>query len=223
MASIPDLSGYVRDALEVELPEFTPRPSTISGSPAESAVVLYQDAHLEVGVWECTPAGHSFVGVIVYGRGASMSLGDAYGCSSLEVCELVRVALSPGRHVPTSRPLGYSLRLLSRMNPGLRLVVSFADPAQGHVGTLYQATNWIFAGVTAEAPMFLYRGRWCHLREVAFGAFGKGGAVAGFRDLPQRTAPPKYRYLYPFASGLRRELVERFADLPYFVASIGNE
>jgi hypothetical protein len=25
MASIPDLSGYVRDALEVELPEFTPR------------------------------------------------------------------------------------------------------------------------------------------------------------------------------------------------------
>ena len=55
MASIPDLSGYVRDALSVELPEFTPRPSAIAGNPTESAQILYQDEHLEVGIWECTP------------------------------------------------------------------------------------------------------------------------------------------------------------------------
>jgi uncharacterized protein len=76
MASIPDLSGYVRDALEVELPEFASRPAIISGSPAESAVVLYQDAHLEVGVWECTPgvfpgarAGYNELMVFVKGAG----------------------------------------------------------------------------------------------------------------------------------------------------------
>jgi uncharacterized cupin superfamily protein len=76
MASIPDLSGYVRDALEVELPEPTARPSVISGSPAESAVVLHKDEHLEIGIWECTPGvfpgariGYNELMVFVKGAG----------------------------------------------------------------------------------------------------------------------------------------------------------
>jgi uncharacterized cupin superfamily protein len=76
MASIPDLSGYVRDALAVELPAFTPRPSVIAGTPTESAQVLYQDEHLEVGIWECTPGtfpgarvGYNELMVFVQGSG----------------------------------------------------------------------------------------------------------------------------------------------------------
>lgn len=162
------------------------------------------------GVWE----SDRWAGAIVYGRGATPTLGDPYGLDKLEVCELVRVALAPGRTVPTSRALGVSLRMLQRSNPQLRLVVSFADAAQGHVGTLYQATNWLYFGLTSAAQQFFYKGRWCHNREISSGAFGKGGAVANMAALPKRTAPPKHRYLYPLDEQLRTLLAQRAQPYP---------
>jgi hypothetical protein len=149
------------------------------------------------------------VGAIIYGRGATPHLGAPYGCSSLQVCELVRVALAPGRVHPTSRALSVSLRLLARTNPGLRLVVSFADISQGHVGTLYQATNWVYSGTTAAANEYYFRGRWCHQREITSGAFGKGGAIRDYSNLPKRPAAQKHRYLYPLAPELRASLPSR--------------
>ena len=69
-----------------------------------------------------------------------------FGLESTEACELVRVALAPGRHHPTSQCLAQSLKLLRRQSPGLRLVVSYADTKEGHLGIIYQATNWLFLG-----------------------------------------------------------------------------
>lgn len=172
------------------------------------------------GVWELG----AFVGVIMYGRGASKELGTQWGCTSLECCELVRIALAPGRKVPTSRALSVSLRMLRKSSPDLKLVVSFADSAQGHVGKLYQSTNWVYAGLTAPAPTYLYKGRWCHLREIASGAFGKGGAVAGFRDLPKRISPPKHRYLYPLHDSVRARVVPQpYPKAPAVIESAGAE
>lgn len=159
------------------------------------------------GVWE----SGAFVGCIMYGRGASKELGTQWGLTFTQCCELVRIALAPGRVVPTSRALSVSLRMLHSSSPDLKLVVSFADAAQGHVGKLYQATNWLYCGMTAPAPTYLHKGRWCHLRDVTSGAFGKGGAVANYRDLPKRIAPPKYRYLYPFDAAVRASVKQ----LPY--------
>lgn len=154
------------------------------------------------GVWEA----QRFVGVIVYGRGASQHLGAAFGCTQFETCELVRVALAPGRTVPTSRALGISLRLLRFGNPDLKLVISFADPAQGHAGILYQATNWLYTGLTSSSPQYLWRGRWCHNREMTSGAFGKGGRVANISDLPMRMTEPKHRYVYPLLEATRASI-----------------
>jgi len=159
------------------------------------------------GVWE----HGSFVGAIIYGRGAARTLGAAWGCDQTQCCELVRIALAPGRTVPTSRALSVSLRMLAKTNPGMQLVVSFADPAQGHVGTLYQATNWLYTGDTAPASQYFYKGRWCHLRDVTSGAFGKGGAVPGYRDMPKRATLPKHRYVFPLTNEVRK----RVAALPY--------
>lgn len=162
------------------------------------------------GVWEA----ERYVGAIIYGRGASPTLGQKYGLTSLQCCELVRIALAGGRSTPTSSILARSLRLLARDNPGLCLVVSFADPAQGHIGTLYQAANWYFDGATDCSPHYFYRGRWCHVREVCSGAFGKGGAVVGLDALPQRTVPGKLRYTYPLNRRMRALLKERAQPYP---------
>lgn len=151
------------------------------------------------GVWE----RGTFVGAIIYGRGASPELGNAWGLSSTQCCELVRIALAPGRKLPTSRALSVSLRMLAKGNPDLQLVVSFADVEQGHVGVLYQATNWLYAGKSGGGHKFFYKGRWCHQREITSGAFGKGGSIADYRDLPKRVSLPKHRYIYPLHSQLR--------------------
>ena len=53
-----------------------------------------------------------------------------------------------------------ALRLLARHSPGLRLVVSYADPAQGHVGTIYQAAGWTYLGVTPPTTCVPYSIIW---------------------------------------------------------------
>jgi hypothetical protein len=45
------------------------------------------------GVWE----GKKFCGSIIYGLGANRHIARPFGLKDQEVCELVRVALAPGR------------------------------------------------------------------------------------------------------------------------------
>ena len=43
------------DPLGMELDPIGPKPNPTRGEPVESGKVLFADAHVEVGVWECTP------------------------------------------------------------------------------------------------------------------------------------------------------------------------
>jgi hypothetical protein len=67
------------------------------------------------GVWE----SDEFVGAVIFGRGAVSDLGTRYGLIQTECAELVRVALRSHRNHVT-RIIAESLRLLKRVNPGLR-------------------------------------------------------------------------------------------------------
>lgn len=99
-----------------------------------------------IGVWESS----RFVGTIIFGLGASPSLGKRYGLSTFECCELVRIAL--GNHTwEVSKMLTISMRLLRSKNPGSRMVISFADTHQNHHGGVYQASGWYYLGVTSPS------------------------------------------------------------------------
>ena len=99
------------------------------------------------------PVSHAFgayadgelVGVVTYGAPASRHLCE--GVCGPEwagaVIELNRLCCEPWQNL-ASRLVGQSLRMLPRP----AVVVSFADSAQGHVGYIYQATNWIYTGMT---------------------------------------------------------------------------
>lgn len=85
-------------------------------------------------------------GVILYAVGATPNIGKPYGIPTGGVLELVRVALN-GKQEHTSQAVSMSLKQLKTDVPQCRLVVSFADCDQHHLGTIYQATNWLFVGL----------------------------------------------------------------------------
>lgn len=47
-----------------------------------------------------------------------------------------------------------ALRGLKEYRPQIRAVISFADSTEGHVGTIYQATNALFCGTTGSATFY---------------------------------------------------------------------
>lgn len=84
-------------------------------------------------------------GVILFGTGASPKIGNQYGLWQGEILELVRVALN-GKQECTSQCVAAALKEVHRMNPVVKMIVSFADCDQNHIGTIYQATNWQYVG-----------------------------------------------------------------------------
>ena len=149
---------------------------------------------VRVGVWEDS----AFIGVVLFSRGACPWLGTKYGLGQIECVELTRVAMRE-HQAPVSRIVALSIRFLRRFCPGLRLIVSFADPKQGHHGGIYQAGNWIYTGASAEEPEVLVGGRWRHNRTA--------GEHPEWKGFPRRIVPGKHRYLFPLDQEVRAKVL----------------
>jgi len=96
------------------------------------------------GVWE-----DRFIGAVVFSKGAGGTTKRAtrYGLERIEAAELARVALTTHK-APVTQIVAESLRRLKKVNPGLRLVISYADTRFGHHGGIYQASNRTHAGLS---------------------------------------------------------------------------
>ena len=88
----------------------------------------------------------SLVGVVTYGMPASPWLckGICGNENRHLVLELNRLVLTHNIKNEASFLVGRSLTLL----PKPHVIVSYADTAQGHVGIVYQACNFLFTGTT---------------------------------------------------------------------------
>jgi hypothetical protein len=159
---------------------------------------------IKVGIWE----DDRFTGVVIFSRGATPHLPKPYGLTQIECCELTRVAMRE-HEAPVSQVLAQAIRYLRETNLGMRLIVSFADPEQGHHGGIYQATNWIYAGTMGEKRYFRIHGAVMHPRSV--------GMKYGKQSLPWIQAhvdpkaewvlkPGKHRYLFPLDRKMRRQI-----------------
>ncbi len=165
--------------------------------------------NVRIGVWE----DETFIGCVIFARGSNKHIGMPYGLNQDMCVELVRVAFQRHR-APVSRILSIACRMASRQSPGLRLIVSFADTGQGHVGTIYQAAGWTFVGVGSDdvrsRPYRARDGSIQHWRTVAARLHWYGlpstieGAVAmGYVPLSKK---PKYRYIYPLDAAMRAQI-----------------
>lgn len=90
-------------------------------------------------------ADNEWCGCVCFGRGATPNIASSFGMVQGEVIELVRVALN-GKQECTSQAVAMALKQLHKDVPLIHLVVSYADIDQDHLGTIYQATNWIYVG-----------------------------------------------------------------------------
>ncbi len=157
---------------------------------------------VKIGAWE----NNKFIGVVIFSPGASAYSGRRYGLSKQQICELTRVALSCHKN-PVSKILSISMKFLKLKNPGLRMIVSYADPRQNHHGGIYQAGNWIYSGVTEPGGDFEYLidGKWTHPRSVKE-KFGFKGKALIEKGVKVRKPTDKHRYLMPLDDEMRKKI-----------------
>ncbi len=159
----------------------------------------------KVGAWE----DGQFIGCVIFGHGATPEIGKPFGLSTLEVCELVRVALSKHK-TPTSRIVAVAIRMLKQISPGLRLIVSFADWSQGHHGGIYQAGGWVYVG-SNEYHAYRVNGEMIHPKSL-HDRYGRGGQSipwlrANVDPLAERVANGlKHKYVYPLDDAMRAQI-----------------
>ena len=159
---------------------------------------------VRIGLWE----DDEFIGCVVFGRGANKSIGSPYGLKQTECIELCRVALREHK-TPVSQLMANAIRFLKRKSPGIRLVVSYADPAQNHHGGVYQAGNWVYTGAGSPDRQFVVHGKARHPKSIhSMGVKQSIEAVRKHLD-PNATllfTPGKHRYLYPMDKPMRKQI-----------------
>lgn len=163
-------------------------------------------------------------GVILYAVGANKHLGNLYNLPTGGVLELVRIALN-GKQEHTSKALSLSIKQLHKDVPQCRLIVSYADMDQNHLGTIYQATNWIYTGESKSDSYFIINGKKVHRKSID----SKMVIIDGVKkhcpqtlEMVRKFFDPnaeifrskgKRKYLYPLDKAMRKQ-IEQYAK-PY--------
>lgn len=161
-------------------------------------------------------ATEEIVGVVLYGVPASRALQKGVcGAEYADlVGELTRLWIKDGtpKNVE-SFLIGNTIKL-----QGFKILVSYAECRQGHVGFVYQATNWLYTGLSAK------RNDWWidgvedakHLRHIwdKYGGINEAKKVLGDR-MVKVPRPRKHRYVYFNCN--KREKKELMSKLRYKV------
>ena len=169
--------------------------------PISYAFGLYEDTQL--------------VGVVTYGVPASSSLRSGI-CGEEhvgKVIELNRLCCDNKKNY-ASTLVGRSLQML----PKPSIVVSYADTEQGHVGYVYQATNFIYTGLSAKRTDWKLKGmEHLHGQTIAdmskLAAGGERGSRAKFMrnkfgdDFYLEDRPRKHRYIFFTGNKYQKKLM----------------
>ena len=154
------------------------------------------------GVWE----DNKFIGCIIFGSGACNNLLKPYNLKQNEGCELVRIALKKHK-TPVSKMINITLNILRKTYPGLKLVVSFADRNEGHYGGIYQASNWIYTGLSPDSYFYKDKtGKIWHPRNVSRDTWKPSISISP--DVCVKILKiGKHRYLYPLTKEMRKNIL----------------
>ncbi len=139
------------------------------------------------------------VGAVVFTSGARQGHRLLNAARPRDVATLSRLYLKDDLPKNAeSRVVGVALRALRRETP-LKMVLSYADPAAGHVGTIYKASGWIYLGRTEpNTYVDLGDGRLHHPRSV-YNRFGSNSVghlrSTGVAAIRKRVGG-KHRYAY---------------------------
>lgn len=161
---------------------------------------------------------NEWCGCIIFSPGATPHIASAVGMNKGEVCELVRVALN-GKQPCTSECVSKALRQLHKDAPHIKIVVSYADIDQNHIGTIYQATNWLYLGDmdVGQRGAFIVNGKKMHPKSVHSKRWVQ--SVQWLREHIDPNATEfitkgKRKYIYVFDKKLRKKWLEKTKPYP---------
>jgi hypothetical protein len=159
--------------------------------------------------------GERLLGAATMGVGPFLGYSLVEGARPKDCITLTRLWLSD--ELPKnseSHVLGIIISGL-RKNTGLKFVLSYTDPAAGHIGTIYQSTNWIYTGFSSATPLYEIDGTIHHSRSFAasFGTHSIRYFAAQGIEIKTVPQSPKHRYLYFLDPTWRKRL--KIPVLPY--------
>tara|TARA_R110000796_G_scaffold32323_2_gene84804 strand:+ start:3704 stop:4363 length:660 start_codon:yes stop_codon:yes gene_type:complete len=148
------------------------------------------------------------VGCVVYGTPSSAPLRKGI-CGieeSFNVLELTRLWIEDSTPKNTeSYLIGNTIKLVNK-----EVIVSYAEIQQGHIGIVYQATNWKYTGLSAKRTNWVIEGIDKHCQTIADKYTSKElSDLYGdkFKKVPR---PRKHRYVYFNANKRRKkELINK--------------
>ena len=155
--------------------------------------------------------GAKLIGIVTYGTPVSSSLRVGIcGEKWMEnVIELNRLCCENQKNI-ASILVGRSLKML----PKPTVVVSYADTEQGHIGYVYQATNFVYTGLSAKRTDWKLKGmEYLYGATVADMSRGQENRAQWMRDkfgddfyLQDRAR--KHRYVYFVGSKGQKKLMK---------------
>jgi hypothetical protein len=195
----------------------------VTSQEATKMVVEFHYLHRRASAMHCFGLfdGEEMIGCVIYGKPASPSLcvGVCGKEESDKVIELTRLWIRDNTPKNTeSFLIGRSLRLLPKQKD---IIVSYAEIDAGHLGTVYQATNWIYTGKSDRHVEWRLDGlSGSHSRHLFDEHGGVNGAKEFFGErLHRHERPRKHRYIMFNTKSIarRRELLSklRYEIQPY--------
>jgi len=215
----------------------------ISKSIAKKMIVTHHYSHAwtscryALGIFYETDNQHSFfdekeeklAGVAIYGYpvGARAASSISEELKPKQALELTRLFIHDeyGKNVE-SISISKTFKWLKQYAPDIKVLISYADPGQNHIGGIYQATNWHYQGMNLgimdNYGIRLEKdGEWIHSRTV-FSMYGSGNLEHLKKKIGhtfwRRKEPRKHRFFYLLGGkGEKRKVLNNLKHplLPY--------
>lgn len=161
---------------------------------------------------------NKMIGVCLFGKGANR---NNTKINDFDVVELTRLVIEE------DKPKGLASLFVSsclRALSGPLFVISYADTDKGHIGYVYQATNWIYTGFGAQQDLIIINDKTYHKKSL-WDIYGTSGIKKIKKAHPNlnislKKTLGKHRYFYLIGSKLqkkkmRKALSKKYKFLPY--------
>jgi len=156
-------------------------------------------------------------GIVTYGTPVSNTLRNLWD-NKFKLIELNRLVVNEGLEKNT---LSYFVSESLNMLPKPLVIASYADTSHNHHGYIYQATNWLYTGLSLPFKDYYVKGmEHLHNGTIMDMSRGQENRVEWLRNkfgdnLIMIERPRKHRYFYFIGS--KREVKQMRAMLPYKV------
>ena len=114
--------------------------------------------------------GNIMIGAMIYGKMAMANQWKKYAVNEnsdqSSVIELRRLVLIDDTLKNSeSFFIAKTLKWLKK-NTNVEVIISYADPNYGHVGTVYKASNFVFLGKTSPGKVIIFNGKKYHDKAI---------------------------------------------------------